>query len=154
MTLTGLPLLVTGIALTVLWGAATVVVWRGPRHRWLRAVALLLTETLAVLTVAVAANRSLELYPSWAVLLGSPVRHRPPAAAPAPPTGLEDWRRPRPGDRSHTFAWQPIGHESWHLPAAPVVTVPADYLRHPTARYPVLVLLAPRDRMPPPPHRV
>jgi hypothetical protein len=152
MTLTGVPLLVTGIVLTVLWCAATVLVWRGRRRLWLRAVALLVTETLAVLTVAIAANRSLELYPSWAVLLGTEVQTRPVAVtAPAPPTGLEAWLHTRPADKAHTFSWRPTGHEAWKLPADPVITVPAGYLRDTAARYPVLVVLAPGTPPPPPP---
>lgn len=137
MSLTGLPLLVTGGVLTVALVAATMLTWR--RRPALRALALLLTETVALLTVAVGANRSLELYPSWSVLLGTVPRPAPAAAAAPPPAaGLEEGLR---ADRL-TFAWKPAGWESWRLAAAPLVTVAPAYLRDTAARFPVVVVVA------------
>ncbi len=151
MTLTGLPLLVTSAALTVALAVVTGLLWwRTGRHGIgarlaVRPVALLLTEALAVLTVAIAANRELDIYPSWSVLFGKV--HTVEKAVAAPPAGLEEWLHGQAregGQNGLAFAWKPAGGESWHLPAAPTVAVPPAYFHDSAARFPVVLVVASR----------
>jgi hypothetical protein len=154
VTLTGLPLLITGVVMTLVLAVGTGLLWwrsgRVTRHvRLVRAVlrplALLLTEAAAVATVAVAANRALEIYPSWSVLFGGV--HTVEKAATAPSAGLEEWLHSQADqgrDNGLSFSWKPAEAAAWHLPAAPVLAVPAAYFRDPVARFPVIVVIGPR----------
>jgi hypothetical protein len=154
MTLTGLPLLITGVVVTLLLAAGTGLLWwrtgRVTRHTLLvraglRPLALLLTEAVAVATVAIGANRALEIYPSWSVLFGGV--HTVDKAATAPSAGLEEWLHGQAGqgrDTGLSFAWKPAEAAAWHLPAAPMVAVPAAYFRDTAFRFPVIVVVGPR----------
>ncbi|MEU8263930.1 hypothetical protein AB0C02_25305 [Micromonospora sp. NPDC048999] len=146
MSLTGLPLLLLAAATAVAAVVATARTWR--RHRrWApltRAAAVLLTETLALLTAGLAVNRAAGFYPTWADLLpGDTIRHD---TGPAHPGHLDRFISSR---AAHTagapvsFTWHPPRWTSWPVTAAPTVVVPADYPQHPTWRYPVVVLADP-----------
>ncbi|MFE9692273.1 hypothetical protein [Micromonospora sp. NPDC005806] len=143
MSLTGLPLLtLVGVA-AVAAATLTARTWRraGRRRTLTRVAALLLTEALALLTVGVAVNRAEQFYPTWSDLLpADATRHHTAAARPG---HLDRWlttRAARAGTDPVSFAWHPPRWTSWPLTAAPTVVVPADYPRHPTWRYPVVVL--------------
>jgi hypothetical protein len=157
MTLTGLPLLVTSTAVTLALAVATGVLWwwTGRRRREgrrgviaravLRPLVLLLAESAAVATVAIGANRALEIYPSWSVLFGKV--HTVGKAAAAPAADLEGRlrRQMKQGtDAGLVFPWKPAASGSWGLAAPPVVAVPAAYLRDADALFPVVVVVAPR----------
>lgn len=155
MTLVGLPLLITGAVMTLVFATVTGLLWwrtaRVTRHALLvrtvlRPLALLLTEAVAVATVAVGANRALDIYPSWSVLFGG-VHTADKAAVAAPSAGLEDWLHGQAGqdrDSGLSFTWKPAEATAWHLPAAPVVVVPAVYFRDTALRFPVIVVVGPR----------
>lgn len=160
MSLTGLPLLVTGVVLTLVLAAGTGLLWwrggaltgrRGLVFRAaVRPLALLLTEAVAVLTVAVAANRALEIYPSWSVFFGGV--HSVEKTATAPSAGLEQWldsQADQGRDNGFSFTWNPTDLPAWHLPSAPVVAIPAAYFQDSEARFPVIVVVGPRHAGPP-----
>jgi hypothetical protein len=69
MSLTGRPLILLTGVLTVLVVAATVRLWR-TRRLPVRAIGLILVETLVVLTAGLIANRVAGFYPSWRALAG------------------------------------------------------------------------------------
>ncbi|SBT45334.1 hypothetical protein [Micromonospora narathiwatensis] len=148
MSLTGLPLLLLVAATTVAAAVTTARTWR--RHRrWshlTRAAAVLLTETLALLTAGLAVNRTAAFYPTWADLLPADTVHRD--TGPARPGHLDHFITSRAGRAPTapiTFTWHPPRWTSWPLTAAPTVVVPADYPQHPTWRYPVIVLTDPAN---------
>lgn len=142
MPLTSVRLILLAAVVTGLALAGTVLVW--PRWgRWrfvLRPAGVLLTEALLVLTAGLAVNRSQEFYPSWATLFAS--------ASDGPTTfhtsagRLDAWLAARPSLTS--FPWRPTGWASWHLAAAPTVTVPSDYLAHPLWRYSAVLVIGAR----------
>ncbi|MGR6319632.1 hypothetical protein Q2K19_27745 [Micromonospora soli] len=143
MSLTGLPLLALIGAAAAGAAAVTARTWRRPgrRRALTRAAALLLTEALALLTVGVAANRAEQFYPTWSDLLPADATRQHTAAT--RPGRLDRWLTARAAlTRADpvSFAWHPPRWTSWPLTAAPTVVVPADYPRHPTWRYPVVVL--------------
>jgi hypothetical protein len=154
VTLTGLPLLFTGAAVTLVLAVVTGLLWwRGPlaaRHGWsaravLRPLALLLTEAVAVATVAVGANRALDIYPSWSVLLGGV--HAVEKTPTAPNAGLEEWlhgQAAQSRDNGLAFTWKPAAEATWHLPSEPIIAVPARYFQDSAARFPVIVVVGPR----------
>jgi hypothetical protein len=105
---------------------------------------------VAVATVAIGANRALEIYPSWSVLVGG-VRTVEKTAT-APSAGLEEWlhgQATQGHDNGLAFAWKPAQAADWRLPTPPVVAVPAAYFRDSAARFPVIVVVAPRHAGPP-----
>ncbi|AEV84205.1 hypothetical protein ACWT_3182 [Actinoplanes sp. SE50] len=143
MSLTGVPLLCLVAFGAVAAMAGSVVVWRrGWRPRVpLRALSVLLTETLALLTVGLAVNRSEEFYPSWAALF--PAAEQEPATVAARPGDLDAWLRAQGSADSGqeiSVPWKPRGWTGWHLSAAPTVVVPAGYLQHPTNHYSAVVV--------------
>jgi hypothetical protein len=147
--LTSLRLIVLAAVGTAGALAATVLVWRRwGRWRFLvRPSGVLLTEALLVLTVGLTVNRSQEFYPSWAALLDTsgpgPASYRVSAGR------LDAWLAARPAVLS--FPWRPPGWTSWHLAAAPTVTVPADYQAHPSLRYSAVLIVGARPAAVPPP---
>jgi hypothetical protein len=139
--------------------AATILVWRRSglvrrrsglvrrrsglvRRRWgllIRPVGVLLTELLLTLTVGLVVNRSQQFYPSWAALLAGSGPDR--AGYHTSAGRLDAWLAARPGaGRIQSFPWRPAGWTSWHLAAAPTVTVPAGYLADPGRRYSAVLL--------------
>ncbi|MFU8874232.1 hypothetical protein [Micromonospora sp. SL4-19] len=143
MSLTGLPLLILIGATAVAAAAVTARTWR--RHRrWphlTRAAAVLLTEALALLTAGLAVNRAETFYATWADLLPADTVHHD--TGPARPGHLDHFVTARAGhtpDTPVSFTWHPPRWTTWPVTAAPTVVVPADYPRHPTWRYPVIVL--------------
>jgi hypothetical protein len=146
--LTSLRLIVLAAVVTAGALAATVLVWRRwGRWRFLvRPSGVLLTEALLILTVGLAVNRSQEFYPSWAALLDTsgpgPVSYHVSAGH------LDAWLATRPSVVS--FPWRPPGWTSWHLAAAPTVTVPADYRAHPVWRYSAVLIVGARPWTLPP----
>ena len=151
MALTGLPLLITSAVVALVLAVATGLLWwRVGRHRLivraaLRPLALLLAEAVAVATVAIGANRALEIYPSWSVLFNG-VRTVEKTTT-APSAGLEEWLHGQASqghDNGLAFAWKPAEAATWRLPTAPVVTVPAAYFRDSAARFPVIVIVGSR----------
>ncbi|NJC74191.1 hypothetical protein HC031_31420 [Planosporangium thailandense] len=159
MSLTGLPLLITGVVVTLVLAAGTGLLWwrtaRVTRRPWLvrglvRTLALLLTEVVAVLTVAIGVNRALEIYPSWSVFFGG-VRDVEKVTT-APSADLETWlhgHAPEGRNLGFSFTWKPAEESAWKLAAPPVVAVPAAYFRDQTARFPVIVVAAPPRTDPP-----
>jgi hypothetical protein len=151
VSLTGLPLLVLSVLVAVNLFVATVVVWsRGGRWRpAIRLVAILACEAVTLWVVGLAVNRSLDLYPSWSALLGNV-----PAAVNAqtqPATNLERWLsgKAAQGEREGVaFDWNPPGESGWHLSARPSVYVPPSYFHDKTARFPVVVVVAPKNATP------
>ncbi|GAA2905510.1 hypothetical protein Acy02nite_86960 [Actinoplanes cyaneus] len=137
MSLTGIPLIVVAVLVTVATAALTVVTWRrGGRLRIvLRSGGVLLTETLLLLTVGLVVNRSEQFYPSWAALSSSAQTGGTTYAI--TPGRLDGWLRAH----GPAFTWQPDGWTGWHLGAAPTVVVPAGYLDHPGWRYSALVVV-------------
>jgi hypothetical protein len=122
--------------------AATVLVWRRwGRWRFLiRPCGVLLVEALLMLTVGLVVNRSQQFYPSWAALFAT--SDPGPTAYHTSAGRLDAWLATQPSVR--TFPWRPSGWTSWHLAGAPTVTVPLDYLEHPSWRYSVVVVMGPR----------
>jgi hypothetical protein len=154
VSLTGLPLLVCGIVATLLGFAATVFLWRrGGRLRLLSRTGLvLLCEALAVFTGAIATNRALDLYPSWATLFQKAAPPPPQNAVADPATSLDVWLKGRAADGARKglyFDWKPDGLASWHLAAVPTVFVPAAYFTSTALLFPVVVVAAP-DKVGPP----
>jgi hypothetical protein len=150
LALTGIPLLLLCWAGTKLVFGLTIVAWRhGGRVRVLtRTVSILLCEAMVLFTVGVAANRALDLYPSWAALL-HPVPRPKPVAAPA--ARLDGWlhsRDVRGGPHGVTFAWEPPGWTGWGLREAPSVFVPQSYFTGSARHFPVVVLVAPAQTGP------
>ncbi|MFI1996356.1 hypothetical protein [Actinoplanes sp. NPDC020271] len=137
MSLTGIPLIVVAVVVTLLTAAATVVSWRrGGRLRVvLRTGGVLLTETLLLLTVGLAVNRSEDFYPTWAALSSSAQTSGTTYAL--TPGRLDGWLRAH----GPAFTWEPDGWTGWHLAAAPTVVVPDGYLEHPAWRYSALVVV-------------
>ncbi len=147
VSLTGLPLLVCGIVATLLGFAGTVFLWRrGGRWRLLSRTGLvLLCEALAVFTGAVATNRALDLYPSWATLFQKAAPPPPQNAVADPATSLDVWLKGRAADGARKglyFDWKPTGLASWHLAAVPTVFVPAAYFTSTALQFPVVVVAA------------
>ncbi|GAA1794584.1 hypothetical protein HC028_22335 [Planosporangium flavigriseum] len=159
MSLTGLPLLITGVVVTLVLAVATGLYWRWTARATqrvvlvrtvLRPLALLLTEAVAVATAAIGANRALEIYPSWSVLFGGARTvdgaRTADKATTAPSAGLEEWLH---GQAKHgrgsglAFAWKPAEALAWRLPSPPVVAVPDIYFQDRVARFPVIVVVAP-----------
>ncbi|MEV6847990.1 hypothetical protein [Actinoplanes sp. NPDC051411] len=148
MPLTSLRLIVLAAVVTVGALAATVLVWpRWGRWRFLvRPSGVLLTEALLIVTVGLAVNRSQEFYPSWAALRDT--SGPGPASYHVSAGRLDAWLAARPSVLS--FPWRPPGWTSWHLAAAPTVTVPADYLAHPAWRYSAVLIVGTRPWALPP----
>jgi hypothetical protein len=159
VSLIGLPLLITGVVVTLVLAAGTGLLWwhtaRMTQHVLLvrgvlRPLALLLAEAVAVATVAIGTNRALELYPSWSVLFGRV--QTVDKAATAPSAGLEEWlhgQADQGRDSGLAFTWKPAEQLAWHLPSAPVVAIPETYFGDKTARFPVIVVIGPRQAGPP-----
>ncbi len=153
MSLTGVPLLVACWLGTKLVVGLTIIGWRyGGRVRLLtRTVSILACEAVLLFTFGVAANRALDLYPSWAVLL-HPVPK--PKSVETPVGRLDGWLRAQDAqdvqgaqDGAHgvTFTWQPPGWTSWGLAGAPKVFVPPAYFA-PTGtglHFPAIVVVTP-----------
>ncbi|MEU2615418.1 hypothetical protein ABZ570_28155 [Micromonospora sp. NPDC007271] len=146
MSLTGLPLLLLAAATAATAAVATARTWRH-HGRWAhltRTAAVLLTETLALLTAGLAVNRAAGFYPTWADLLPAGTIHHD--TGPARPGHLDHLITSRAGhapDAPVSLTWHPVRWTSWPVTAAPTVVVPADYPQHPTWRYPVIVLAGP-----------
>ncbi|TDC59818.1 hypothetical protein E1258_16625 [Micromonospora sp. KC207] len=144
MALTGISLLVLAGLAAVGAAAATVVGWRqfGRLRIPARVVGVLLTQTLVLVTVGLAVNRSAQFYTNWDDLLTQATaggRHHV-----STPGKLDQWVRQHDhSDSAQPFAfqWRPNGWADWHLAAPPTVTVPTDYLRNPGWRYPALLVL-------------
>jgi hypothetical protein len=137
--LTSLRLIVLAAVVTAGALAATILVWRRwGRWRFLiRPSGVLLTEALLILTVGLAVNRSQQFYPSWAALLDT--SGPGPASYHVSAGRLDASLAARPSVLS--FPWRPPGWTSWHLAAAPTVTVPSDYRAHPSLRYSAVLIL-------------
>ena len=149
MSLTGLPLLVSGILASV--GAFALTIWswgRGGRWRAVtRTAGVLVCEALVLFTAGLVVNRSLgDLFPSWSALLNQDRAAPPPTVVADPATKLDVWLHARAVEGTHNglvFEWHPSGAAAWHLPAPPVVYVPPRYFTATTARFPVVLVLAP-----------
>ncbi|MFB9237647.1 hypothetical protein ACFFWC_19160 [Plantactinospora siamensis] len=152
MALTGWPFILL-VALCAVGGVAgTVLLWnRFGRVRYLlRPAGVLLAEVLMLSTVGLVVNRSEEFYPTWAALLGTRtgpatvLRDSNDATYRDGPGGLDRRLAAQAGghrDAALTFAWQPAGWRGWGLSAAPIVSTPPGYLRHPTWSYSAVVVV-------------
>ena len=149
MSLTGLPLLVFGIMASL--GAFGLTIWAWGRGGWWRPVTrtlgVLLCEALVLGTVGVAVNRSLEIFPSWSALLDQDRPPPPPTTIVADPTTkLDVWLHDRASEGARSglvFEWKSTEVKAWHLPAPPVIYVPPRYFTATTARFPVVLIIAP-----------
>ncbi|HKS98682.1 MAG TPA: hypothetical protein VJT31_04050 [Rugosimonospora sp.] len=147
MSLTGVPLLVLcWFALKLALGL-TIVGWRrrGRSQLVTRTACLLLCEAVVLFSVGVFANRALDLYPSWTVLL-HPLPKPKPVAAPA--ARLDTWLDGRDVQGSKhgvSFTWEPFGWTGWGLATAPKVFVPQAYFGGQSLHYPVIVVVAPPE---------
>lgn len=140
MSLTGHPLLLLSAFGTLLVTAATIRLW--PR-RWpaARIAGVLLIEALVVFTVGLEVNRVEDFYPSWQALAG---RTGTGTVTEQVHAGVLDTHVP-PGP----FPWRPHDLSSWHLSAAPIVSLPVDYQERTGVTFPVVLALgtpAPRPR--------
>ncbi|SBT41370.1 hypothetical protein [Micromonospora auratinigra] len=148
MSLTGIPLLALAAATTIALACATAYTWRRARRARLplRVTAILLTETLTLLTLGLAVNRQEQFYTSWTDLLDSGAHAS--TGHDERPGRLDRWlaHHDTDPDTPSTFAWKPTGWQNWQLTEAPTVVVPAGYLRHPDWRYPAVVVAADDDR--------
>jgi lysyl-tRNA synthetase class 2 len=131
MSLTGWPLLLLTAAATVLAVAGTVRWWRRARMP-VRAAAVLLLETLAVLTAGLVVNRQEQFYPSWRALRGD--TGTVAVAAPAVAGRLDSLT-------ASSFRWRPAGLPAWRLARPPLVTLPAGYRARPQVAFPVVLSL-------------
>jgi hypothetical protein len=147
MALTGWPIIVVAAVLALGAGAATVLTWR--RHRRLawasRALAVLVCETLALLTTGLIVNQREQFYPSWAALFES-ADHTPVATA-KPTVGLLDEqiaaRVGNRGEKQVSVLWPGASWAAWHLAGPPTLVVPQVYLHHPTWSFPVVLAFGP-----------
>jgi hypothetical protein len=142
MSITGMPLILLAVAVTLAAVAATVLTWqRFGRWRLLtRPVGILVCQSLILLAVGLVVNRSEQFYPSWAALSG---KQEAETVAPVEPEGrLDDALRARavPGSSSATrVPWQPTGWATWQLGGIPTVAVPPDYLSRATTAFPTVL---------------
>jgi hypothetical protein len=149
VSLTGLPLLVFSIVASIGAFVLTILVWRrGGRWRTVtRTAGVLLCEALVLCTAGLVVNRSLgDLFPSWSALLNQDRAAPPPTVVADPATKLDVWLHARAVEGTHNglvFEWHPSGAAAWHLPAPPVIYVPPRYFTAKTARFPVVLVLAP-----------
>ncbi len=148
MSLTGVPLLVLSIGLSLGAFAGTVWCWR--RGGWwrplTRTAGVLACEALVLFTAGLVVNRGLEIFPSWSALFNRHHAAPPPTVVADPSTRLDTWLHSRHVEGARNglvFEWRPSGAAAWHLPAAPVVYVPPRYFTATGARFPVVVVLAP-----------
>ncbi|MCO8275991.1 hypothetical protein M1L60_35980 [Actinoplanes sp. TRM 88003] len=134
MTLTGWPLIALAAAATVAAVTVTVLTWpRGGRLRPVtRTAAVLLTESLVVVTVGLVVNRHEEFYPSWSALRGDTGTV---AVAERARVGSLDAHM-----RSARFTWRPPGLAAWRLAGPPTVTLPHGYRERPGMAFPVVLL--------------
>ncbi len=153
MGLTGLPLLVISIIVSLSAVAGTVWFWRGGEW-WrpvARTVAILVCEALVLFTTGLAVNRALDIFPSWSTLFHQHRAAPPPTAVADPATRLDDWLRGRTLEGARNglvFEWRPGGAATWHLSTAPFVYVPPRYFTAKAARFPVVLLVAPAQAGP------
>ncbi|MFB9238626.1 hypothetical protein ACFFWC_24385 [Plantactinospora siamensis] len=144
--MTGVPLLAMVAVLTAAVIAATVLGWRRgnrPRRVLTRAVGVLLAESLVLLTIGLAVNRSEGFYPSWHDLLHPGGPSEPVLTSRA--GALDGWLRDHVGNLATgaaSFPWRPAGWADWRLGGPPTLVVPAGYLDHPSWSYPVVLVLS------------
>jgi hypothetical protein len=148
VSLTGVPLLVLGIVLALGALAGTVWFWRGTA--WWRPITriagVLACEALILFTAGLVVNRSLEIFPSWSALFNRHHAAPPPTVVADPTTRLDVWLHSRAVEGARNglvFEWRPSGVATWHLAAAPVIYVPPRYFTAKTARFPVVLVVAP-----------
>jgi hypothetical protein len=148
MSLTGVPLLVFSVLLTLAAAGATVFFWPiGRRWRSLtRTGCVLLTEFLALFTIGLVINRAEDdLYPSWSALFDRVTSGAPPAGDHYS-GALDDYLRGRAAEGRTSgvvIDWRPTGWQSWHLAGAPEVFVPPAYFARTDQRFPVVVVVGP-----------
>src|SRR2546421_3410024 len=128
--------------------AGTIWCWgRGGRWRTVvRTAGVLVCEALLLFPAGLIVNRSLDLFPSWSALLDQDKKAPPPTVVADPATKLDTWLHGRAVEGTHNglvFEWHPSGAAAWHLPAPPVIYVPPRYFSATTARFPVVLVLAP-----------
>src|SRR6266545_2314031 len=139
-------------------GAFGLTIWAWGRGGWWRPVTrtlgVLLCEALVLGTVGVAVNRSLEIFPSWSALLDQDRPPPPPTTIVADPTTkLDVWLHDRASEGARSglvFEWKSTEVKAWHLPAPPVIYVPPRYFTATTARFPVVLIIAPAHAGPAP----
>jgi hypothetical protein len=149
VSLTGWPLLVTSVLASM--GAIAGTIWCWGRGGWWRTVirtaGVLVCEALLLFTAGLIVNRSLgDLFPSWSALLDQDKKAPPPTVVADPATKLDTWLHSKAIEGTHNglvFEWHPSGAAAWHLPAPPVIYVPPRYFTAKTARFPVVLVLAP-----------
>jgi lysyl-tRNA synthetase class 2 len=145
--LTGWPLIVLTIVLTVGVAAAAVLLW----SRWrrgrvaVRITGVLLLEVLLVLTAGLIVNRSEQFFPSWKALTG---RTRTVTSSSTVSGRLDGVLR------AGTVPWRAAALSEWHLAAAPELRVPADYAARPSVAFPVVLDLVGSRTEPPTPDTV
>ncbi|GIF23744.1 lysyl-tRNA synthetase class 2 [Actinoplanes tereljensis] len=129
MRLTGLPLILLATATFAAIGAVTV--WRWSRA-WIaaRVAGVLLLEASLVVAVGLVVNRHEQFYPSWAALRGE--TGTVAVAAPVAAGRLDELT-------ATSFRWRPAELARWHLAAAPLVVLPADYRARPGVEFPVVL---------------
>jgi hypothetical protein len=149
VSLTGLPLLILSIVAAVGALVGTILLWsRGGRARlFTRTASILLCEALAVFAGAIAANRALDLYPSWSTFFAK-AKPPPPAAkaVDAPPTVLNEYlaAHAQQGKQAGlALPWQPAGGAAWDLSGQPTLFLPPAYFTEATKSFPVIVVIAP-----------
>ena len=145
MSLTGVPLLVVTVSLTLAAAAVTIGRWRRTSRATpaIRVLGVLTTEALVIATVGLAVNRSQQFYPSWDALINR--TSTVGTVETYTPGHLDGWLQARSGGHDTlpiTVPWHPPGWGTWGLSEAPTVVVPAGYLQHPSWRYPVVVILS------------
>jgi hypothetical protein len=149
VSLTGLPLLVFSVLAAVAALILTVRYWgRGGRWRAVtRTVSVLLCEALALFAGGVIVNHALgDLFPSWSALLQQDRTAPPPPVVADPATRLDVWLRSRALEGEHNglvFDWRPVDATAWHLPDPPTIYVPPAYFTQHSARFPVVLVIAP-----------
>src|SRR5439155_14814873 len=125
VSLTGVPLLLVGIAVTLVAAGLAVRWWaRGGRYRIaLRTALVLACEASLLFTVGLVVNHALgDLFPSWAALFDQDRPAPSPSLSAGPVSPLDVWLRGQDGRAGLAFPWQvPAG---WHLPEPPLVYVP------------------------------
>jgi hypothetical protein len=100
---------------------------------------------LTLFAGGVVVNHALgDLFPSWSALI-APDRAAPPVVADTATT-LDVWLQSRASEGARNglvFDWKPAGAADWHLAGSPTIYVPSAYFTATSARFPVVVVVAP-----------